>query len=102
MRKSGNRLRVTAQLVDTETGAHLWANRYDGDKEDVFDFQDRITDSVVGIVEPNVQRSEIERARRKTPDSLNAYDTSTFALCPTPPRACRMTLLSRSSFWKRH
>ena len=45
-----------------------------GDTEDVFDFQDRITDSVVGIVEPNVQRSEIERARRKRPDSLNAYD----------------------------
>ena len=74
VRKSGNRLRVTAQLVDAETGAHLWANRYDGDTEDVFNFQDRITDSVVGIVEPSVQRSEIERARRKRPDSLNAYD----------------------------
>ena len=74
VRKSGNRLRVTAQLVDAETGAHLWANRYDGDTEDVFNFQDRITDSVVGIVEPSVQRSEIERARRKRPDNLNAYD----------------------------
>jgi adenylate cyclase len=74
VRKSGNRLRVTAQLVEAETGAHLWANRYDGDAEDVFNFQDRITDSVVGIVEPNVQRSEIERARRKRPDNLNAYE----------------------------
>jgi adenylate cyclase len=74
VRKSGNRLRVTAQLVEAETGAHLWANRYDGDTEDVFDFQDRITDSVVGIVEPSLQRSEIERARRKRPDNLNAYD----------------------------
>jgi tetratricopeptide (TPR) repeat protein len=74
VRKSGNRLRVTAQLVEAETGAHLWANRYDGDTEDVFSFQDLITDSVVGIVEPSVQRSEIERARRKRPDSLNAYD----------------------------
>ena len=74
VRKSGNRLRVTAQLVEAETGAHLWANRYDGDTEDVFDFQDRITDSVVGIVEPSVQRTEIERARRKRPDNLNAYD----------------------------
>ena len=74
VRKSGNRLRVTAQLVEAETGAHLWANRYDGDMEDVFNFQDRITDSVVGIVEPSVQRSEIERARRKRPDSLSAYD----------------------------
>jgi adenylate cyclase len=74
VRKSGNRLRVTAQLVEAETGAHLWANRYDGDTEDVFNFQDRITDSVVGIVEPSLQRSEIERARRKRPDNLNAYD----------------------------
>jgi adenylate cyclase len=74
VRKSGNRLRVTAQLVDAESGAHLWANRYDGDTADVFNFQDRITDSVVGIVEPSVQRSEIERARRKRPDNLSAYD----------------------------
>ena len=74
VRKSGNRLRVTAQLVEAETGAHLWANRYDGDTEDVFNFQDRITDSVVGIVEPSLQRSEIERARRKRPENLNAYD----------------------------
>jgi adenylate cyclase len=74
VRKSGNRLRVTAQLVEAETGAHLWANRYDGDAEDVFNFQDRITDSVVGIIEPSLQRSEIERARRKRPDNLNAYD----------------------------
>jgi adenylate cyclase len=74
VRKSGNRLRVTAQLVEAETGAHLWGNRYDGNTDDVFDFQDRITDSVVGIVEPSVQRTEIERARRKRPDNLNAYD----------------------------
>jgi adenylate cyclase len=74
VRKSGARLRVTAQLVEAETGAHLWANRYDGDAEDVFNFQDRITDSVVGIIEPSLQRSEIERARRKRPDNLNAYD----------------------------
>ena len=75
VRKSGNRLRVTALSVEAETGvAHLWADRYDGDAEDVFNFQDRITDSVVGIVEPSLQRSEIERARRKRPDNLNAYD----------------------------
>jgi TolB-like protein/Tfp pilus assembly protein PilF len=74
VRKSANRLRVTAQLVEAETGAHLWANRYDGNTDDIFNFQDLITDSVVGIVEPSVQRSEIERARRKRPDNLNAYD----------------------------
>jgi adenylate cyclase len=74
VRKSGARLRVTAQLVEAETGAHLWADRYDGDLADIFDLQDEITDRVVAVVEPNVQRSEMERARRKRPDSLDAYD----------------------------
>jgi adenylate cyclase len=74
VRKSGTRLRVTAQLVEAETGTHLWANNFDGALEYVFDLQDQITDRVVGIVEPSVQRGEIERARRKRPDNLNAYD----------------------------
>ncbi len=74
VRKSGSRLRVTAQLVEAETGAHLWADKFDGELKDVFDFQDRITDSVVGIVEPSVRRSEIERSRRKRPESLDAHD----------------------------
>ena len=74
VRKAGQRLRVTAQLVEAETGAHLWADKFDGGLNDVFDFQDRITDSVVGIVEPSVRRSEIERSRRKRPESLDAYD----------------------------
>ena len=74
VRRSGSRVRVTAQLVEAETGAHLWADKFDGDLKDVFDFQDRITDSVVGIVEPSVRRSEVERSRRKRPESLDAYD----------------------------
>jgi adenylate cyclase len=74
VRKSGSRLRVTAQLVEAETGADLWADRFDGELKDVFDFQDRITDSVVGIVEPSVRRSEIERSRRKRPENLDVYD----------------------------
>ena len=74
MRKAGNRLRISAQLIDAESGAHLWADRYDGALEDVFDLQDQITDKVVGIVEPNLQRSEIEPARRKPPEDLGAYD----------------------------
>jgi adenylate cyclase len=74
VRKASQRLRVTAQLVEAETGAHLWADKFDGGLNDVFDFQDRITDSVVGIVEPSVRRSEIERSRRKRPESLDAYD----------------------------
>jgi adenylate cyclase len=82
VRKSGSRLRVTAQLVEAETGAHLWADKFDGELKDVFDFQDRITDSVVGIVEPSVRRSEIERSRRKRPENLDAYDLYLRALPP--------------------
>ena len=74
VRKAGARVRITAQLIEAETGAHLWADRFDGALEDVFDLQDQITDKVVAIVEPNVQRSEIERSRRKRPENLDAYD----------------------------
>ena len=74
VRKAGNRLRITTQLIEAETGAHLWADKYAGPLEDVFDLQDRITDQVVGIVEPSLQRSEIERSRRKRPENLDAYD----------------------------
>jgi TolB-like protein len=75
VRRGGQRLRITAQLVEAATGRHhLWAERYDGTSEDVFDLQDRITADVVGAIEPSVQRAEIERARRKRPDSLDAYD----------------------------
>jgi TolB-like protein/class 3 adenylate cyclase/Tfp pilus assembly protein PilF len=74
VRKAGGRLRVNAQLIDADNGAHVWADRYDGALDDVFDFQDRITETIVGIIEPNVRRAEIERARRKRPDSLDAYD----------------------------
>ncbi len=74
VRKVSNRVRITAQLLDAETGAHLWADRFDGALEDVFDLQDQITEKVVAIVEPNLQRSEIERSRRKRPENLDAYD----------------------------
>ncbi|MGH7076232.1 MAG: tetratricopeptide repeat protein, partial [Stellaceae bacterium] len=74
VRKSGNRVRITGQLIEAETGAHLWADKYDGALEDVFELQDRITESVVGVVEPSLQRAEIERARRKPPGNLDAYD----------------------------
>jgi adenylate cyclase len=74
VRKAGTRLRITAQLVEAETGAHVWADKFDGALEDVFDLQDQITDRVVGIIEPSVRRSEIERSRRKRPENLDAYD----------------------------
>jgi len=74
VRRGGNRLRVTAQLIDAATGNHLWAEKYDGAIDDVFNLQDKITAGVVGIIEPNVRLAEIERARRKRPDNLDAYD----------------------------
>jgi adenylate cyclase len=74
VRKAGNRVRVTGQLIEAETGTHLWADKFDGALEDIFDLQDRITDSVIGVIEPNLQRAEIERARRKPPEHLGAYD----------------------------
>ena len=74
VRKAGNRLRITAQLLEAETGAHLWADRYEGRLEDVFDLQDQITEKVVGIVEPSVRQSEIEHSKRKHPENLDAYD----------------------------
>src|SRR5262249_39416959 len=74
VRKSEARLRVTAQLIEAESAAHLWADRFDGELKDVFDFQDQITERVVGIVEPNLRRSEIQRCRQKHPESLEAYD----------------------------
>jgi len=74
VRKSGNRVRITGQLIEAETGNHVWADRYDGVLEDVFDLQDQITATIVGIIEPSVRRAEIERARRKRPDNLDAYE----------------------------
>ncbi|MGR9167518.1 adenylate/guanylate cyclase domain-containing protein [Rhizobium leguminosarum] len=73
-RRAGNRLRISAQLVDGISGAHIWADKFDGAFEDVFDVQDRITESVVAVVEPKIQRAEIDRSRRERPESLDAYD----------------------------
>ena len=74
VRRSGGRVRITGQLIDSETGAHLWADRFDGSLEDVFDLQDRVTASVVGAIAPKIDQAERERARRKPVESLDAYD----------------------------
>jgi len=74
VRKAGNRLRIGGQLVDAQSGAHLWAEKFDGALEDVFELQDRITEQVVGAIEPSIQRAEILRARSKPTESLDAYD----------------------------
>jgi adenylate cyclase len=74
VRKAPNRIRITGQLVDAATGAHLWADRFDGALEDIFDLQDRVTASVVGAIGPKLEQAEIERAKRKPTESLDAYD----------------------------
>ncbi|MGO9686910.1 MAG: Fic family protein [Beijerinckiaceae bacterium] len=74
VRKAANRVRITGQLVDAATGAHLWADRFDGALEDIFDLQDQVTASVVTAIAPKLERAEIERAKRKPTESLDAYD----------------------------
>ena len=74
VRKSANRVRIAGQLIDASSGAHLWADRFDGPNEDVFELQDQVTASVVGAIEPRLQQAEIDRARRKPTESLDAYD----------------------------
>jgi adenylate cyclase len=74
VRRAGNRLRIIAQLIDATTGSHIWTERYDGEVADIFDLQDRVTEALVGALEPTITLSEIERAKRKRPDNLDAYD----------------------------
>jgi TolB-like protein/class 3 adenylate cyclase len=74
VRKAANRLRITGQLVEGTDATHVWADKFEGAIEDIFDLQDRLTESIVGAIEPSIRRAEIERARRKRPDSLDAYD----------------------------
>jgi TolB-like protein/class 3 adenylate cyclase len=74
VRKAGNRVRITGQLIDTTTGAHIWADRFDGALDDIFELQDRVASSVAGAIEPKLRQSEIERVSRKPTTSLTAYD----------------------------
>jgi TolB-like protein len=74
VRKAGNRIRITDQLIDSTKGAHLWADRFDGGLEDVFDLQDQVTSSVVGAIAPKLEQAEIERSSRKPTENLDAYD----------------------------
>ena len=74
VRKDGGRVRITAQLIDTATGSHIWANRYDRELADVFAVQDEITDAIVASIEPHLYSAENFRARRKAPENLDAWD----------------------------
>jgi TolB-like protein/class 3 adenylate cyclase/tetratricopeptide (TPR) repeat protein len=74
VRKVSNRVRISGQLIDAATGAHLWADRFDSQLDDIFDLQDRVTMSVIGAISPQLERAEIERAKHKPTESLQAYD----------------------------
>ncbi len=74
VRKSANRVRITGQLIDATTGAHLWAERFEGTLDDIFELQDQVAASVVGAIAPQMELAEIERAKRKPTENLNAYD----------------------------
>ena len=101
VRKSGNRVRITAQLIDAETDAHLWAEQYDRLLEDVFALQDEITMCVVGAIEPSVRKAEIDRIKRQRPDSFTAYDlllqSQQFVFAGMPAEAAKaITLLEQA------
>ena len=74
VRKGGQRVRIIGQLIDAATGSHIWADRFDGAFEDVFDLQDQVTASVVASISPKIEQAEILRAKLKPTDSLDAYD----------------------------
>jgi tetratricopeptide (TPR) repeat protein len=74
LRKASNRVRITAQLIDSTNGAHIWADRFDGALDDIFELQDEVASRVAGAIEPKLRQSEIERAVRKPTESLDAYD----------------------------
>ncbi|MGA9429660.1 MAG: adenylate/guanylate cyclase domain-containing protein [Xanthobacteraceae bacterium] len=101
VRKSGDRVRITTQLIDSVTGSHVWAERYDRKYDDIFALQDDITSSVVGAMEPNLRLAEIERAKRKRPESLTAYDlvlqahADTFSRMPAQSKKA-LVLLNRA------
>jgi adenylate cyclase len=85
VRKAGGRIRITAQLIDALTGAHLWADRFDGSLEDVFDLQDRVASSVAGVIEPALQMAEMSRSATRPATDLSAYDLYLRALAAFYP-----------------
>lgn len=92
VRKAGERVRITGQLIEAESGRHVWADRFDGSMDDVFELQDRITESIVTAIEPNMMRAEIDRVRAKPASNLQAYDLVMRAMPGLWPGATRATV----------
>jgi adenylate cyclase len=88
VRKAAGRVRITAQLIEAETGAHLWADRFDGSLEDVFELQDKVALSVAGVIEPTLQAAEVQRSSRRQVNHLGAYDLylRAYAMMLSPAR----------------
>ena len=97
VRKAGNRVRITGQLIDAATGAHLWADRFDGSLDDIFELQDQVASRVVGVIEPRLRLTETDRASRKPTENLDAYDLYLRALAQTT-KGPRRALPSRSGW----
>jgi TolB-like protein len=95
VRRGGSRVRITAQLIEAETGAHLWADRFDGSLEHVFDLQDKVATSVAGVIEPALQAAETARSARRRTSDLSAYDLylRAFAMHYTSQRQLREGLV---------
>ena len=74
VRRAGNRVRIAGQLIDATTGAHIWADRFDGALDDIFELQDEVASRVAGAIEPKLRQSEIQRTARKPTERLGAYD----------------------------
>ena len=99
VRKSGNRVRITGQLIDAASGAHLWADRFDGSLEDVFDLQDKAASSVAGVIEPALQAAETARSAGRPTDDLTAYDL--YLRASEMVRSSTKQIPRRSGFWSR-
>ena len=97
VRKAGGRVRITAQLIDATSGTHLWADRFDGSLEDVFDLQDKVARSVAGVIEPALQAAETRRSADRPTSDLGAYDlylrayAMVFSSARHYPEALRLT-----------
>jgi adenylate cyclase len=99
VRKSGGQVRITAQLIEAESGAHLWADRFDGSLEDVFDLQDRVAIVVAGVIEPALETNELLRSARRPTRDITAYDLYLRAPCQSCSRSRRRNGCSRR--WNR-
>ena len=91
VRRAGDRVRITAQLIDAATGAHLWADRFDGSLDDVFDLQDKVAIDVAGVIEPALQAAEAARSADRPTADLTAYDLYLRAYAMTVTSSARIS-----------